>query len=93
MSTSWWAPFAMLFLSPALTSASKSRSSGSLLLLLGADLIAIAIMVGIHAIKPGGAQWIGAFYMAALAALLLTGALLGGVARLGVDRWYSRFVA
>jgi hypothetical protein len=93
MSTSWWAPFAMLFLSPALTSASKSRSSGYLLRLLSADVIAIAIVVGINAIKPDGARWIGIFYMAALAALLLTGALLGGVVRFGIDRWYSRFVA
>jgi hypothetical protein len=83
----------MLFLSPALTSAAKSRTSRSLLRLLSADCIAIAIVVGINVIKPGGAQWIGIFYMAALAALLLTGALLGGVVRFGIDRWYSRFVA
>ena len=93
MSTSWWAPFAMLFLSPALTSASKSRSSGSLLRLLSADLIAIAIVVGINAINPGGTRWILIFYMTALAALLLTGALLGGVVRFGIDHWYARFVA
>ncbi|MEA2424182.1 MAG: hypothetical protein QOH13_592 [Thermoleophilaceae bacterium] len=93
MSNSWLAPFAMLFLGPALTSATKSRSSASLLRLLSADLIAIAIVVGIHAIKPGDAQWIGIFYMAALAALLLTGALLGGVLRFGFDHWYARFVA
>jgi hypothetical protein len=93
MSTSSWAPLAMLFLCPALTSATKSRSSGSLLRLLSADLIAIAIVVGIHAIKPGDVQWIGIFYMAALAALLLSGALLGGVVRFGIDHWYARFVA
>jgi hypothetical protein len=93
MSTSWWAPFAMLFLSPALISALKSRSSGSLLRLLSADLIAIAIVVGIHVIKPGGAQWIGILYMAALAALILTGSLLGAVVRFGIDGWYSRCVA
>jgi hypothetical protein len=83
----------MLFFGPALTSATKSRSSGALLRLLSADLIAIAIVVGINAVKPDDVRWIGIFYMAALAALLLTGALLGGVVRLGVDRWYSRFVA
>lgn len=83
----------MLFLGPALTSALKSRSSGSLLRLLGADLIAIAIVVGIHAIKPSDATWIGMFYMAALAALVLTGSLLGGAVRFGIDGWYSRFVA
>jgi hypothetical protein len=93
MSTSWWAPLVMLFLSPALTTASRARSSGYLLGLLGADLIAIAIGVGINAIKPGDAEWIGMFYMATLAALLLTGALLGGVVRFGIDRWYARFVA
>lgn len=93
MSNSWLAPFAMLFLSPALTSASRSRSSGSLLRLLSADLIAIAIVVGIKLIKPGDVQWIWIFYMAALAALLLTGSLLGGVVRFGIDHWYARFVA
>jgi hypothetical protein len=93
MSNSWLAPFAMLFLCPALTSATKSRSSGSLLRLLSADLIALAIVVGIHAIKPRDMQWLGIFYMAALIALLLTGALLGGVVRFGIDCWYARFVA
>jgi hypothetical protein len=91
--TSWWAPLAMLFLGPALTSALKSCTSRSLLLLLSADFTAIAIVVGIKVIKPGGPEWIGIFYMAALAALLLTGALLGGVVRFGIDHWYSRFVA
>jgi hypothetical protein len=93
MSTSSWAPFAMLFLSAALTSASKSRTNRSLQRLLSADFIAIAIVVGINVIKPDGAQWIGISYMAALAALLLTGALLGGVVRFGIDHWYSRLVA
>jgi hypothetical protein len=93
MSNSWLAPFAMLFLTPVLTGASRSRSSGSLLRLLGADLIAIAIVVGIHVIKPDALHWIWIFYMAALAALLLTGSLLGGVVRFGIDSWYSRVVA
>jgi hypothetical protein len=92
-STSWWTPMAMLFLSPALISALKSRSSGSLLRLLSADLIAIAIVVGIHAVKPDDAAWIGILYMAALAALLLTGSLLGAVVRFGIEGWYARFVA
>jgi hypothetical protein len=93
MSTSWWAPFALLFVSPALTSASRSRSSGSLLRLLSADLIAISIVVGIKVIEPGDVRWIWIFYMAALAALLLTGSLLGGVVRFGIEHWYARFVA
>jgi len=92
MSTSW-APIAMLFLSPVLISALKSRSSGSLLRLFSADLIAIAIALGIHASKPNGSQWIGIMYMAALAALILTGSLLGAVLRFGIDGLYSRFVA
>jgi hypothetical protein len=93
MSTSWWAPFAMLFLCPALTSASRSRSSGSLLRLFAADLLALALVVAINAIRPSGAQWIGIFYLAALAALLLTGALLGGVLRFGIERWYAQLMA
>jgi hypothetical protein len=91
--TSWWAPFAMLFLGPALASASKSRTSRSLQRLLCADFAAIAIVVGIKMIKPGGTEWIGILYMAALAALLVTGALLGGAVRFGIDHWYSRLVA
>ena len=83
----------MLFLGPALTSALKSRSSGSLLRLLGADLIAIAIVVVIHASKPDDPEWIWILYMAALAALLLTGSLLGAAVRFGIDGWYARFVA
>ena len=90
--TSWWAPLAMLFLGPALTGASKPRTSRSLQRLLSADFAAIAIVVGIKVIEPGGAEWIGIIYMAALAALLLTGALLGGVVRFGIDHWYSRLV-
>jgi hypothetical protein len=93
MSTSLWAPFAMLFFGPALTSAARPRSSGSLLRLLGADLIAIALVVGINATKPGAALWIGILYMTALAALLLTGALLGAALRFGIECWYARFVA
>src|SRR6476469_3813135 len=88
MSTSWWAPMAMLFLSPALTSVARSRSSSALLRLLGADLI--AIVVGIKVIEPGDVRWIWIFYMTALAALLLTGALLGGVVRFGIDHGYAR---
>lgn len=91
--TSWWAPFVMLFLSPALIGATKSRTSRSLLRLLSADVIAIAIVVGINVINPGGTKWIGILYMAALAALLLSGALLGGVVRFGVGHWYSRLLA
>ncbi len=92
-STSWWAPLAMLFLGPALTSALKSRSTGSLLRLLGADLIAIAIVVGIHASNPDDPEWIWILYMAALAALLLTGSLLGAAVRFAIDGCYARFVA
>jgi hypothetical protein len=88
-----WAPLAMLFLCPALTSALRSRSSSSLLRLLSADLIAIAIVVGIHAVDPDGLRWIWIFYAAALAALLLTGSLLGGAVRFGIDRWYAQFQA
>jgi hypothetical protein len=84
---------AMLFLSPALISALKPRSSASLLRLFSADLIAIAIVFGIHAVKPDDAEWIGALYMAALAALVLTGSLLGAVVRFGIDGCYARFVA
>jgi hypothetical protein len=83
--SSWLAPFAMLFLTPVLTSASRSRSSGSLLRLLSADLIAIAIVLGIHVIKPDALHWVWIFYAAALAALLLTGSLLGGALRFGID--------
>jgi membrane protein YqaA with SNARE-associated domain len=93
MSTSWWAPIAMLFVSPALTSAARPRSRDSLLRLLGADLVVIALVVSIRAIKPGDELWIGIFYMAALAALLLTGSLAGATARYGIGRWYGRFVA
>ena len=88
-----WAPIAMLFSSPVLISALKSRSSGSLLRLFSADLIAIAIVVGIHASKPSAPQWIGIEYMAALVALLLTGSLLGALLRFGIEGCYSRFVA
>jgi hypothetical protein len=88
-----WAPLAMLFLCPALTGALQSRSSGSLLRLLSADLIAIALVLGIHVIDPDGLKWIWIFYAAALAALLLTGALLGGAVRFGLERWYLRFAA
>jgi hypothetical protein len=90
MATSWWAPLAMLFFFPALTGAMKSRSSGALLGLFMADLIAIAIAVGIHAINPDDARWTGAVYMAALAALLLTGTLLGGVVRFGIENLARR---
>jgi hypothetical protein len=93
MSTSSWFPFVMLFLSPALISATKSRTRDSLLRLLSADLVAIGVAVGIKVIEPGDTRWIGVFYMAALAALLLTGSLLGGVLRFGIHGWYSRFVA
>jgi hypothetical protein len=90
MATSWWAPMAMLFFFPALTGAMRSRSAGALLGLFGADLIVVAIAVVIHAIDPDDARWIGAVYMAALAALLLTGTLLGGVVRFGTDNLVAR---
>jgi formate/nitrite transporter FocA (FNT family) len=93
MSSSWWSPLAMLFLSPALTTASRSRSRGYLVRLLGADLIAIAIVIVIRLIEPGTEQWIGIFFMAALAALVSTGALLGGVLRFAFDYWYARLTA
>lgn len=92
-STSSWAPLGMLFMGPALTSALKSRNSGSLLRLLGADLLAIAIVIGVHASKPVDPVWIWILYMAALAALLLTGSLLGAAVRFGIDGWYARYVA
>ena len=84
---------AMLFLSPALTSVARSRSSSALLRLLGAHVMAIAILVGIKVIEPGDVRWIWIFYMTALAALLLTGALLGGVVRFGIDHGYARLMA
>jgi hypothetical protein len=92
-STSSWTPLALLFLGPALTGALKSRSGGSLLRLLGADLLAIATVVGVHATRPDDPEWIVILYMAALAALLLTGSLLGAVVRFGIDSWYARFMA
>jgi hypothetical protein len=91
--TSWFAPFLMFFLIPALISASRPRSSGSLLRLLTADLIAIALAVGIHVITPDALHWIWIFYMAAFAALLLTGSLLGASLRFGIGSWYSRVAA
>jgi hypothetical protein len=90
MANSWWAPLIMLFCVPALTGAMKSRSSGALLGLFSADLVAVGIAVGIHAIDPDDPRWIGAVYMAALAALLLTGTLLGGVVRFGLDTLVAR---
>ena len=92
-STSWLPPFLMLFLAPALTSAVRPRSSASLLRLLTADLIAIALVVSIHAIKPDALYWIWIFYATALAALLLTGSVLGAALRFGIDSWYARVVA
>ena len=91
--TSWFVPFAMLFLAPALTSAARSRTSASLLRLLSADVIAIAIAVATRTSRSGDMQWVGIFYMAALAALLLTGSLLGATVRYGIDRWYAQVVA
>ena len=93
MATSWWAPLAMFFIFPALTGALKPRSSGSLLALFSADLVAIGLAVGIHAIDPADPRWIGAVYMAALAAVLLTGTLLGGVVRFGIDNLVTRRAA
>jgi hypothetical protein len=91
--TSWLTPFLMLFLAPAVTSAVRPRTSASLLRLLTADLIAIALGLSIHAIKPDALYWIWTFYASALAALLLTGSLLGAALRFGIDTWYARIVA
>ena len=91
--TSWFVPFAMLFLAPALASAARTRTSASLLRLLGADVIAIAIALATRASRSGDMQWVGIFYMAALAALLLTGSLLGATLRFGIDHWYAERLA
>ena len=86
--TSWFVPFAMLFLAPALTSAARSRTSASLLRLSSVQTsFAIAIAVATRTSRSGDMQWVGIFYMAALAALLLTGSLLGATVRYGIDRW------
>jgi hypothetical protein len=92
--TSSWAPLAMLFLSPALIGATRSRSNGSLLRLLVADLIAIAVVISIHATRPDDNPClIVAFYMTALVALLLTGTLLGATVRFTIEHLYTRTVA
>jgi hypothetical protein len=91
MSTTSWAPLALLFFSPALISATKSRSSASLLRLLVADLVAITVAVSTYSVKEGDMQWVAVFHFAALAALILTATLLGGVLRFGIDHWYARF--
>ncbi len=88
------APLAMLFLSPVLIGATRSRSSASLLRLLVADAIAIAIVIALHATNPNDdVRLIVVFYMTALAALVMTGTLLGASARFAVAHWYARTVA
>jgi hypothetical protein len=84
--TSWLMPFLMLVVAPALTGAARPRTSASLGWLLAADVIAIGIVVGIHASAPDALYWIWIFYATALVALLLTGSLLGGALRFGVAR-------
>ena len=91
--TSSWAPLAMLFLGPALIGATRSRSNGSVLRLLVADLVAIAIVIGIHAGKPDDPRSIVAFSMTALAALLMTGTLLGAIVRFTIEHVYARTLA
>jgi hypothetical protein len=111
MSTTSWAPLALLFFSPALISATKSRSSASLLRLLvadlatrsrssasllrllGADLVAIVVVISTYSGREGDMRWVAVFHFAALAALVLTATLLGGVLRFGIDHWYARVIA